>query len=126
MLLFDQDTKDLICYFDTEDSRDFDIGCWVAPLSEKVEIEDRKYGLLTEIVAENSPKVEQDPNDNTEVTIVENIQYTAKEIQTIEPVKIVENMQYIPKEVQVIEPVKIVDNIQYTPKEVEIVPLKES
>jgi hypothetical protein len=102
MLLFDQDTKDLICYFDTEDTRDFDIGCWVAPLSEKVEIEDRKYGLLTEIVAENSPNVEQDPSDNTKVTIVENIQYIPKEVQVIEPVKIVENIQYIPKEVVVV------------------------
>ena len=95
MLLFDQDTKDLICYFDTEDARDFDIGCWVAPLSEKVEIEDRKYGLLTEIVAENSPKVEQDPNDDTEVTIEENVVYNDNRPENLSAPVIQENVVYV-------------------------------
>lgn len=100
MLLVDTSTNDLICYIDTENDHDFDLGCWVAPMSEKIKVNDSAYGLLTEIVAENSPKVEQDPNDNTdveEVTLVENVYYVDNTPQNIEQttVTIQENVYYV-------------------------------
>lgn len=97
MLLVDPDTNDLICYLDTENARDFDLGCWVAPLSEKIKVENRSYGLLTEIVAENSPRIEQDVNDDTKVTIVENVVYVDNKPENIEPttVTIRENVVYV-------------------------------
>lgn len=123
MLLVDTSTNDLICYIDTENDHDFDLGCWVAPLSEKIEVDDRAYGLLTEIVAENSPKVEQDPNDNTDVTIVENVYYVDNTPESVSAPVIQENTYYVDNSPQNIEPttVTIQENTYYvdnTPKSI--------
>jgi hypothetical protein len=123
MLLVDTSTNDLICYIDTENDHDFDLGCWVAPMSEKIEVDDIAYGLLTEIVAENSPKVEQDPNDNTEVTIVENVYYVDNTPESVSAPVIRENTYYVDNTPQNIEPttVTIQENTYYvdnTPKSI--------
>ena len=123
MLLIDRDTKDLICYLDSETEHDFDLGCWVAPFYEKAEFDGTNYGLLTEIVAENSPAVEQDPNDNTEVIIVGDPVYITQTIENLEAPKIIigENRMIVsnaPQEITYTPPQQNIVYVDNTPKSI--------